>query len=81
VDSWVSLNAVAQSIITEQKGSVFGYYVYSPDSFAYQQRYAMIYAFHAAHAQAFEYVKKPTTYVVASPPPAGQPFMSQELVD
>lgn len=77
-DSWVSLNTVAQSIIKSQKGQEFGYYVYSPDSFAYQQRYAMIYAFSNAHAKAFEYVKKETTYVIVSSRPADNPYMGQD---
>ena len=54
----------------------FGYFVFSPDSYAYQQRYAMIYSFKSLHAKAFEYVKKPTTYVIASPPPTNDPYMT-----
>src|SRR6185369_6611781 len=77
-NSWIALKTVAQSIIDEQKGKEFGYYVYSPDSYAYQQRYAMIYAFENAHAQADEYAKTNTTYVIVSPRPADQPFMGED---
>jgi hypothetical protein len=77
-DSWVALKAVAKSVINEQGGKEFGYYVYSPDSYAYQQRYAMIYAFKTANAKSFEYVKKPTTYVIAAPHPIDNPYMGQD---
>lgn len=75
-DSWTSLKTVADSIINEQKGKEFGYFVFSPDSFAYQQRYAMIYEFKANNAKAFEYVKKSITYIIASPPPTNDPYMT-----
>jgi hypothetical protein len=77
-DSWISLKTVATYVINEQKGKEFGYYVYSPDAYAYQQRYAMIYAFSNAHAKDFEYVKKPTTYLIISPRPADKPYMGQD---
>jgi hypothetical protein len=77
-DSWISLKTVAKSVIDEQKGKEFGYYVYSPDSYAYQQRYAMIYSFKNANAKAFEYIKKSTTYVIAAPHPIDNPYMNQD---
>jgi hypothetical protein len=75
-NSWKSLSAVAKKVIDLQGGNEFGYFVYAPDAFAYQPRYAMIYNFRVAHAKAFEYVKKSTTYIIAAPPPAGNPYMS-----
>lgn len=77
-DSWISLKTVAQYVINEQKGKEFGYFVYSPDSFAYQQRYAMIYSFRNAGSKDFEYIKKPNTYVIASPPPGDNPYMKED---
>jgi len=59
----------AQEVIKLQDGKEFGYFVYAPDAFAYQPRYAMIYNFKVAKAHAFEYTKKATTYVIAAPPP------------
>jgi hypothetical protein len=75
-NSWKSLSSIAREIIDSQKGKEFGYFVYAPDAFAYQPRYAMMYNFKAANAKAFEYVKKPTTYVIAAPSPADNPYMS-----
>ncbi|OGH11523.1 MAG: hypothetical protein A3B38_01815 [Candidatus Levybacteria bacterium RIFCSPLOWO2_01_FULL_36_13] len=78
LDSWISLKQVAKSVIEEQKGKEFGYFIYSPDAYAYQQRYAMLYSFKAARSNAFEYGKKGTTYVIASPPPPDNPYMGHQ---
>ncbi len=75
-NSWTALSAVAKEVITEQKGKEFGYYVFAPDAFAYQPRYAMIYNFKASRAKALEYVKKTTTYIIAAPPPANDIYMT-----
>lgn len=76
-DSWILLHSVAESIISEEKGKEFGYFVYSPDAFAYQQRYAMLYSFKVSKAKAFEYVKKQTTYIISAPPPVDDPYVSR----
>lgn len=75
-NSWTALSAVAKEVATWQNGKEFGYYVFAPDAFAYQPRYAMIYNFKASGAKASEYVKKPTTYVIAAPPPANDKYMT-----
>lgn len=77
-NSWIGLSSVAEKIIQIQKGKDFGYFVYSPDAYAYQPRYAMIYNFKKADAKASEYVKKSTTYVIAAPPPPDNPYMTRE---
>lgn len=75
-NSWKSLSSVAKNIIDKQNNKEFGYYVFAPDALAYQPRYAMLYNFKAAHAKAFEYTKKPTTYIIAAPPPRNNPYMT-----
>ena len=75
-NSWKSLSAVAKKVIDLQKNEEFGYFVFAPDALAYQPRYAMIYAFKAFHAKAFEYTKKPITYIIAAPPPGNNPYMT-----
>jgi hypothetical protein len=75
-DSWKGLHAVALEVAKEQKGEEFGYYVFAPDGFAYQPRYAMLYTFKEARAHSFEYSKKPTTYIIAAPPPKEDPYMT-----
>jgi len=77
-NSWRGLSSVADEIVKRQKNEEFGYFVYSPDAFAYQPRYAMIYNFQNSKANAFEYQKKATTYVVAQPPPANNPYMEHD---
>lgn len=73
-NSWRSLSLVASEVVKREQGKEFGYFVFAPDAFAYQARYAMIY--HFKNAKAFEYTKKPTTYVIAEPPPANDPYMT-----
>lgn len=75
-NSWKGLTTVAQQIIKQQQGKEFGYFVFAPDAFAYQPRYAMSYNFKAAYSKAFEYTKKPTTYIIAAPPPPNDPYMT-----
>ena len=75
-NSWKSLELVAKEVIDLQKNKEFGYFVFAPDALAYQPRYAMIYNFKASHAKAFEYTKKPITYVIAAPPPGNNPYMT-----
>lgn len=75
-NSWRSLDDVAKEVIVKQKDKEFGYFVFAPDALAYQPRYAMIYHFKKADAKAFEYTKKPTTYIIAAPPPSNNIFMT-----
>lgn len=75
IDSWKGLSQVALGVANMEKGKEFGYFVFSPDSFAYQPRYAMIYNFKALHAKAYEYEKRETTIVIAQPPPANDKYM------
>lgn len=77
-DSWISLQEVGKYVVDKQKEKEFGYYVYSPDAYAYQQRYAMSYYFKYRKSQASEYFKKPITYVIIAPPPHDNPYMTHE---
>jgi len=74
--SWRSTNKVAQAVIARAGKNPFGYFVFSPDAFAYGPRYAMIYHFKASGVNAYEYTKKPITYIIASPPPENDPYMT-----
>ena len=74
-NSWIALSQASKEVIKQENGKEFGYFVFSPDSFAYQPRYAMIYNFKESNSKAFEYVKKPVTYVIAQPPPANDKYM------
>ena len=75
-ESWKALSLVAETITNRQGKNPFGYFVFSPDAFAYGPRYAMLYNFEKAKASSFEYVKKDVTYIVAAPAPPGDPYMN-----
>lgn len=77
-DSWLALQQVAKKVVNGQKGKAFGYFVYSPDAYAYQQRYAMMYYFKNSKARSYEYSKLPTTYIIIAPPPPDKPYMTHE---
>lgn len=74
-NSWKELHKTALIVSKLQNGKEFGYFVFSPDSFAYQPRYAMLYTFKETKAAAYEYSKKETTYVIAAPPPKNDKYM------
>lgn len=76
INSWRGLTAVAQTVIARQGQNPFGYFVFAPDLFAYQPRYALLYHFKAAKAQAYEYSKKAVTYIIAAPPPPHDPYVT-----
>lgn len=74
--SWAFNLYVAQKIYEDAKGD-FGYFNYSPDRFAYQQRYAMIYAGkNFPNITSFSSVKKPLTYLLEVDPPNDRPELS-----
>ncbi len=77
-DSWKVLAQIANDIYA-QTGEEFGYFVYAPDKFAYEPKYAMVYG-QKQHPQkqAYYFQKKPVTYVVSAPPPPNNPFMHDE---
>lgn len=75
-NSWKGLSSVASEVIVEEGEKEFGYFVFAPDAFAYQPRYAMLYHFKTSRVNAFEYVKKPTTYIIAAPPPPEDIYMT-----
>ena len=42
----------------KERGKEFGYYVFAPDAYAYQPRYAMLYGFKKNNTKAYEYKTK-----------------------
>ncbi len=71
--SWAFNFSIAKKIYEDAKGD-FGYFNFSPDRFAYQQRYAMIYTKkYFPNINSFSSTKKPLTYLIeADPPPDRQ---------
>ncbi len=63
--SWKFLKEASEKMLVEND---FGYFVYSPDSVAYEGRYAAIYVTEKSGKGSY-YVKKPITYVLSAPTP------------
>lgn len=74
-DSWVGLLNLGMNIAKDNRGKEFGYYVFAPDAFAYQPRYAMMYVFKKENLKAYEYKKIDKTLVIAQAPPINDPLM------
>ena len=66
-DDWQFLSTVMAKPF-EGAESEFGYYLYTPDIYAYEQKYAMLYQT-KRHPEktVFRYEKKPVTYLVIAP--------------
>lgn len=67
-DDWKFLHSIAASVYAGPEKD-FGYFVYSPDVYAYQQKYAMSYERqNHPDKKVSLYVKRPVTYLVIAPP-------------
>ncbi len=74
--SWAFNLSVAKKIYEDAKGN-FGYFTYSPDRFAYQQRYAMIYVKkYFPNIVSFPSEKKRLTYLIEVDPPQDRPELN-----
>lgn len=76
-DSWKFLLSMTNDIY-KQAEDEFGYFVYSPDGFAYEARYAMLYGQRISNKKAAVFEKKPVTYIVIAPPSPDNPYLSPE---
>jgi len=65
-ESWKFLHNLSKKIYQEPENS-FGYFIYTPDAFGYQLKYAMIYTASLFNKQSFSFEKKPITYIIAEP--------------
>lgn len=74
--SWAFNLLVAKNIYEDAQVD-FGYFTFSPDRFAYQQRYAMIYAKKLnPFINSYSSTKKPLTYLIEVDPPKDRPELS-----
>lgn len=76
-ESWKFLYGMAQKAHS-MGDKTFGYFVYSPDSLAYQSRYALLYADSQSKVAARPLKKEQITYVIAEPPPTNNPYMQDK---
>lgn len=76
-DSWKFLLGMTSDVYSQDEDE-FGYFVYSPDAFAYEPRYAMIYGNRIFGNKAAEFSKRRITYVLIAPPAPDNPYLSPE---
>jgi hypothetical protein len=76
-DSWKYNLEVARDLFAMPETG-FGYFIYSPDTFAYEQKYAVHYVKKQSTKTTYESTKKPITYVIVAPPPPGNSNMKDE---
>jgi hypothetical protein len=75
--SWKFLSDSAR-IVYDGKEKTFGYFIYAPNTLAYEEKYAMLYTQNLYNKQAYYFKKKPITYIIAAPPPSDNPYMQDE---
>lgn len=74
--SWKFLNETSRKIF-EGNEKELGYFIYSPDVFGYEAKYAALYnAEHSGKASHY-FQKKPVTYLLIQPPPKDNPYMKE----
>ncbi len=76
-ESWLFLHTMSQQVVSGNDAE-FGYFVYSPDAFGYQPKYAMKYVSGHNQKKITYFRKLPVTYVIAAPPPKDNPYMLPE---
>jgi len=76
--NWLYYQLIATDILQNSGGKPFGYYVFTPDQFGYQVKYAMRYVSKANNAPAKSYSKQPITYLIEAPYWDDSKFLSKE---
>lgn len=75
---WKFYRQLNNDILTNSNGESFGYYVFSPDQFGYQAKYAMRYYAQKNSNNVRPYTKQPLTYLIQSPYWDDNKFLSKE---
>jgi hypothetical protein len=66
--SWKFYDTLGQKVFAMGSEKEFGYFVWTPDKFAYAPRYGMVYAGRINPAKkSYLFMKKPVTYLIFSP--------------
>ncbi|MEK7633519.1 MAG: glycosyltransferase family 39 protein [Patescibacteria group bacterium] len=67
---------LAKKIYKDADGSDFGYYIYTPDQFAYSEKYSILYVQNIfGQTVSHPYEKKALTYLIIAPPPEDKPYL------
>lgn len=76
---WKFYHNLAEDIYKNAKKSEFGYYIYTPDQYAYSGKYAMNYTQHEfENTKSYPYTKKKLTYLIIAPAPKDKPWLNGE---
>lgn len=76
---WKFYQKLAKDIYKDANKQEFGYYVYTPDLFAYSEKYALNYTQQEfPETKSYPYQKKSLTYVIIAPPPKDKPWLDGE---
>lgn len=76
-NSWVFYKKMALQIF-RSKDKDFGYFVYTPDVVAYEEKYALSYISKNSDKKAYYFQKRPITYLIVAPPPRNNPYMKPD---
>jgi hypothetical protein len=73
INSWAYNKLLAESVFNDAN-SDFGFYIFTPDRWVFNQKYALEYVDkHIPDKKAFASEKKPLTYLIIVDPPMGRP--------
>jgi 4-amino-4-deoxy-L-arabinose transferase-like glycosyltransferase len=75
---WKFYRQMTSDIFADSEGKPFAYYVFSPDQYAYQGKYAMTYFSKAKQINTFPYSKKALTYLIIAPNDKQNPWANEE---
>jgi len=76
-DSWKFESSVAETVFKDANGKEFGFFIYSPDIFAYSSKYPFIYQERLnPQTKMHIYERLPLTYLIIAPPPKDKPWMT-----
>lgn len=74
---WKFYFGLAKVIYRDAKGADFGYYIYTPDQFAYSEKYSMQYTQRMFKDNiSYPYEKKQLTYLIIAPPPSDKLYLN-----
>jgi len=74
---WKFYRQMMTDITTDAEGREFGYFIYSPDQFGYQGKYAARYFTKDAGDQVTSFAKKPLTYLLFAPNMSNNPWADE----
>ena len=76
-ESWKFQSSIAETVFNDAKENDFGFFIYTPDIFAYSTKYPFAYyQRNNPQTKMNIYERKPLTYLIIAPPPKEKPWMT-----